>query len=746
MKKYLMAFGIVAILAAIAIAVAVGMNGNYIQRLSFDHVGDTSYNGIRIVGKDGLFYLAKDGKIISDGYRSLKSVNDYYDKDLLESKSGTSDTAVLFGYYLARTEESASYALISADGDEYVIVGESYTLDRTLTSLPYLVFTDNKNGTLGALSLHRLDSDLSYRSGSELTLCAFSELSPQKTDSSELLCTYMSAQNTAGRPSYFRYDGISIADGAQIDIMTLQKDGKTYPFFHDTERRHIVSHTGELIASGVIHLLRDDGGEWQYVLCEGREKQTSHAVIFSPDKALTVTSDIYNISSPSFFGSNVILGTSDGQYTDMINAYTSRTVRYLGVKQFSDSELCVAQSLSGEYEYIYKDGTAVLKSEYSDLLPIPALSTPYCHALSSQKAGESYIFFAARGTQPYRLDASEYSSVTLLENTDERSAYLLTKETDGQKRYAVLAPFSLVKISEAYDSITPTSHSGISYLLAVDSEKKSYDIIDPTTAKVQLSLHDSESSYTISPIEQCISLHSEGTQAHLLLLAATKSGGKSLGTDRRYFLLYRTADGTSLTSHLQTLELDKDLLLSQPYTAFEDFDCLVTYTASGSSVYTLDSEGLVSKTAELNGRTAGILRDSASGEHYYITISDMGLYGAYNSEGESVLPESYESIEHAEGGYFKVKTCGAYGVVSVKRNRVETVLKPIYTVIVPLGENGYLATDSEGRSFVYHKKRTVLEAVQSCKEVKAYTTDDEGHLSVRTQYIINADGRLFIRE
>ena len=111
-KKYIIIPTVcVAVLIAIIVCVALILNTGYLKKLPYDHVNSSVYNGIEVVGDDGLFYLVRDGKKLSKGYVSLQSVNDFYpdsDRDGLLDAARTGKQVTLFDYYLAKSEDSSA--------------------------------------------------------------------------------------------------------------------------------------------------------------------------------------------------------------------------------------------------------------------------------------------------------------------------------------------------------------------------------------------------------------------------------------------------------------------------------------------------------------------------------------------------------------------------------------------------------------------------------------------------------------
>ena len=302
MKKKYIIIPVVCVLALVAIIISVALilNTGYLKRLSYDHMNPNVYNGVEVVGDDGLFYLVKDGKKVSKGYVSLQSVNDLYSKSLLEAaRNGKS--VVLFDYYLAKAEENSNYMLVNSEGEEVTVMGESLSLDRETTRLPYLVFTDNSNGRKAVISLHRLDSDLSYKSGNELTLRPFKDVTPGRVSDDSVLYTYLVTNDIADeqQTSYFGADGIKLSSGKEIYPIELfaKSNGQRYLYFYNVDDKKIFSVNGELVATDVVQIFREAASDWKYALCYNEESESSRIVIFSPQRSLSLSDKDYDLTT-----------------------------------------------------------------------------------------------------------------------------------------------------------------------------------------------------------------------------------------------------------------------------------------------------------------------------------------------------------------------------------------------------------------------------------------------------------------
>ena len=758
-KRYIiLPIVIIAVLAAIIISVAVALNQRYLKKLSYDHIDTRAYNGVEVVGEDGEFYLVKDGKRVSDGYASLQSVNDLYSQPL-EELAATDAQIVLFDYYIARAKDDSEYLLVSSEGDEFAIAGENYSLDTEATALPYLVFTNNASGLKSVVSLYRLDSDISYRSGNELTLRTFREVEPVSVCPDEPLCAYLRVLEVSDdeRVGYFRQDGIKLASCKDVSVLSLYKknDDRAYPFFYEPETAKLTSLGGELIASNITSIVSAGADEWAYALCHNQENGVTYAVGFTPDRYFTVSSDTYVISDMVSFGNCLVAPRADGKGKDVINVTNAKTATYASVTDIGAA--LVAVGVDGEYLYLDENGSVLLTGTYGDMLPIAELSTDRCKVFASAsydaEKGSGFLHFARSGSEPYTLEVKDMTISAL--DAEDVAAYTLQRQTDGKSEYAILAPFSAAKLSAYYDNVTPCAQNGVYYVLAVSYRGGTYDVVDPLTAKAVSSFactpeEMAKVSFShVDNIALATDTRDKNTAVHISVVTLSKYESEHLLGGTRYFAVYRTApssDELSGAASLKVSEIGKDLLIDKPYKAFTADNYLVTYTATGSEVFSLDEYFELTRVASLPYHAVDILRDrTENGEYYFLVQTDSEMLGLYNTDSEAVLAPYYSRITHAENGYFVVGLRGAYGVIRSTANGTKTVVDFLYSEIVPLGDNGYLAVNGEGETTVYAgKKQMMSESVQSRKKILYYSLDDNGKLAVSEGALLSIDGNLYI--
>lgn len=764
-KRYIVITAVcIAVLIGIVVLAAVMLSKDYIEKLSYDHMSDTVYNGIEVVGEDGLFYLVKDGKRLSDGYVSLKSVNDYYEPSLYQLYRDGKD-AVIYDYYIAKTADKSNYLLVNASGEEFTVMGDNYSLHEV--ALPYLIFRNNTTARMAAITLERLDSDISYKSGSELTLRPFKEITPFGRESDSVMYTYLHTVDITDeyQQSYFRADGIKIVSGAGISELALyEKDGDSkHIFFYQTDDKKIYSPDGELVASEITSIYRWGYPDWRYAVCMSEETAQTRVVVFSPKNCFTLLPDSYNMETGiTDFGCCIIATRADGTGQDVINVNTSQRTTYKTVT-VSGSVLIATGNEEG-YSYLDENGAVILKSTYGDMSASEELSTDYCTVFSSASYDTenkgTFLHFAHAGESVYSLKTDGHSITPLKASTPEdthvpAACYLVTDSQSVPARYTVLTPFAQLKTSSSYDSIIAYEHGGIAWILAASYERRVYDVIDPLTSKVigsvpcgsddfaKLSFtHDSNTALAMDRYDT-------DSTVPVCIVKLSKYESDDLINYTRYFAIYRSATYKSEvydSTALQFTEIGKNLIISDPYEVYTAENYLVTHTTSGSVVFSLDETCVLTSAASLPYRVTDVTVDRADpGVKYFRVETDDGMCGLYNTESSEVLMPYYNAIESAENGYFIVRQKGACGVVRLDGSKTETVIDFLYVDIFPIGDNGYVAVNGDGAIHVYADKKQVLsQSVQSYSPVYSYMRNDDGELKVSIWALLSSEASLYI--
>ncbi len=756
-KKYiLIAVVCIAVLVAATVIIALAVGTGYLEKLSYDHVSQKVYNNILIVGDDGLFYLVKDGEKISKGYASLQSVNDFYEN--IENLIQSEKSVTLFDYYIARSADSAEYMLINSDGDEITISGESYSLDTKNTALPYLVFTDNSNGLKAVISLMRLDSDVSYKSGNELTLRPFKSVNLVSTDESSALKGYLVTEDISEETqySYFRSDGIKLTAGADIDILRLYKDGDGYTYLYNKDDGKIISTSGEAIASDTVDVY-SRASIWQYAICRNEKTDTDYCVVFSPEKHFTLSSADYKLGTLTMFANCLSVQKSDSDNVDVIGVHSGVTLgTYTSVAE--NGNAVTAVNVNGTYTYLDSYGKPIMTAEYGDMIYETSLSDEHCAVFSSSLYDKSnsgtYYHFARDGASVYTLNTD---GAKITRYYIECEAYILEKTENGITSYRVLSPFSSVKISAEYDSIEIKSRSNTSWLTAQSTDRKVIDLIDPLTAKPVISIPCPDGdfgSYTFE-IDGAVSLAKDSLDSDTVTtvcLVELKKNNEKTGilSYRKYYAIYRCAPYASenySSSALKILELGSNLLTDSPYTAYSGYNYLAVNTSAGSEVYSIDETATLSRVAEVPYNIVNIITDSADTDIcYFLVENDNGMKGLYNTDSEMVLSPYYGSISSVENGHFIVSLRGAYGVIrAAGGGKTKTVIDFKYSFITPIGDNGYYAIAGSSEQYVFDGGKKVLTSpVNRWTTVTEYSSDENGSITVTQSSVFSSDARLYM--
>ena len=759
----------IAVLIAIIVCVALILNTGYLKKLPYDHVNSSVYNGIEVVGDDGLFYLMKNGKKISKGYVSLQSVNDFYtysdDGGLLDA-ARTGKQVTLFDHYLAKAEDSSAYILVDAQGEELKITGESLSLDKKKTRLPYLVFTDNSNGRKCVISLFCLDSDLSYQSGSELTLRPFKSVSIEGASEKSALYEYLVTEDITEEEekSYFTQDGIKITSGMQLSSFSLisKTEKREYVYVYNADDQKIFSAKGELVASDVSEILRTEYTDWRYAVCNNAESGKSRIVVISPRRAISLSDEDYKLQTVWALDNCVVIARNgDTESFDVINVNTSRTVNYQSA--VPNVSVITATAKDGSFRYINGEGFEILSSNYGDMIPVAELSGKTYAAFTSasynaDNGGTEHIHFASAGKDVYTLELTEEMSISkLFFSADVDFACYRIDVTKDQKTVSeLLSPFSTASNQTVYNSVDAFFQNGVAWILAASYEKGAYDIVDPLSSLPITSVKCSAEDFAKYVFEHTDNIalatdkNDPDTAVHMTVVKVSKYDRDDLMTSLRYLVLSRSlpiAYAGYDNATLSVTDIGTELLIDTPMDVYTDKNYLVTHTASGSCVYSVDTEDYqLVETVSLPYRITDIITDAQNPSVHYFTVkTDSGLEGVYSKDAEPILAPYYESIAHADDGYFAVKLKGAWGVIRSKGSGVKTVVDFKYSEILPIGDKGYVAVNGEGTTEIYSGKKIVLaESIQSIKYIYSYTANENGTLRVSRMTLVSADAKLYI--
>ncbi len=759
----------VAVIAVIIVVTVIIVNGRYLKKLSYDHVDMNAYNGVSIVGEDGLFYLVKDGEHVSDGYTFLKSVNDFYDDNDYDGKNGdrlqtlaeSKEKVTLFDFYLARRADSESLWLISSAGSTYEIEGEACSLDYSRTAMPYLVFTDNQNGMYSAISLNRIDSDISSLVGNVLTMRAFTSLEIKTAfESSDEPQTYLYATSgvTGAKHNYFGADGVKVISGDNIEVFELTNPDtdKSDMFFYSSyaDTSLIVSLAHNVVATDIVELKRTAESDWQYALCKNKQTGASYIVSFTQGKTLTFPESQYKLDTAWSFGSCMIITDASGAKQSIFNAFSGLSASYDTVV-LNDSYLLKAQNTDAPDTYIYinRSGSAVMQSEFGDMVSDIYLSTGDCSVMRSASAGANYMFFAVVDKTPYKLDIATYGTPSLMSLfLPNITAYTLEKApAEGSAdpiQYALFSP-SVNKMSGYYTAIEEKILSDTSLAIATKAGLGgSFDILDPLTSELKLGFKTSADGAQSYTLRECGSYslfadtHDADTRVNISVVSMDASYADSQKNTSRYFAIYRHATEKS-ASALELLELGYSLKSSMPCEQAGNY--LVAHTAQASDIYALDDNTKLDHAAHIPYTVSGMLTDGAAEKtKYFLVETDSGMKGLYDVSGKQVLPPYYANISYVYENYFTVNMRGAYGVVRLDSNGIKQAIAFKYTYLVPLGKGGYYASSGNGDTAVFYKNKTVTRAsVQNVSYISSYTLSADGCLEYERAPLVSMKGKLY---
>lgn len=776
-KKWIIIGSSVAALLILVIGIILFLvfRNTYLEKLSYDDVGDTMYEHTAIVAEDGLWYLEIGGERSEKGYTYLKSVNDFYTSTELSHLSSRQ----LFPYYLARTEGYGNYLLLDTSGREYRIEGDNFSLSEA--ALPYLIFVNNTNSRMAALSLLSLQSELSTRSDTEIAFSqTFPSLSAHKFDEDSENYDYLFAKsNNEEKPhSIFSSTGTRLLNGGEISTRILEKEnGDPVYYFVDESTHALYTAKGEKLSEQADSPVIAQNRQWGYQLCKtsatAGTAEEQYLLIFTADHSFTLSDTEYDLSTlRTMEGCLWLRRLHDDSYT-VVTPKTKNTVQYLTLRE-EDGFLAVTLPNTSDQIYLDTHGRELLRSPYDDMKR-HELSYGDCTLLSSARCNAESVktvsfFFTSHDREAVRLDLPTHSSLSAAPNLwgedEEGEPLYLISETDldGTPLTRLYAPFAVSPRSEAYHTLDFYSHGGILWAIGTSYTRECYDILDPVNNRVSLAIEAKSGDLARLTFEFCdadallADATNEDSSVPMLLLKLSRyDENQPKAVAARYFALYRTAPSDSNTfqnTTLQAKELGQNLLLSHPYRFFGAENCLAVYSLSGTRIFRLDESYSLTEYASVPYHVTDVLPDTSHPLQYFLKVipftdgSDLLMnsdtFGLTDLQGNLILSPYYEDIIAADGDCFVVTLRNAQGVVTYRKGKQKTLIDFRYTSITSLGEGAYAALRRDGLWELFEGNDRIGKGdLQSISSVRHARTDDDGYPIYSDVLLFNLDGTLY---
>lgn len=750
------------VIAAVIVTVSV-LNNGYLKKLDYDHIDPVSYNGVRIVGEDGEFFLVKDGKKLSAGYTSLKSVNDYYG-DIANYGTGSETDAVLFDYYIAKKADSGSYYLVTSGGEEYSIAGDNYSLSSV--SLPYIIFVNNTTSRMAAVSLLKLESDLSRRTNNELALTSFSTVEAIKGKEEKALCTHLYATDEARYDKYslFRDDGSLIVSSQHLEMATFKDGEKELMFCFDPEQNAMYSSKGELLGKGEAALSKVSD-TYGYMLCPDLSGGPKQMKLFSAKANISLSDAEYDLSAAAFYSGCVVLPSRNGG-TYAVSALTGERILCTQAEKVFDGVLRLTLD-DGGFAYITERAELLIRTSHSDFVLRTELSAGDCFVFTSESYNSvngdinGYHFTKAL-SNPSSMSFEANTAVSLLTANNGtvtvEGTYLLSQNDGGKSTYRICTPFAANPMSDSFDSIDAYCQAGIYWCRGTSYKRGSYDILDPISNHKAGSIACSEGEFARVAFEfldysvMIPDPHDRESGVPVLLFNISVYADDETATSSiRYYALYRSASISSDDFDkgvLRVSEIGMNLLRSEPYRFLPEDNCLILNGTSYSKAFRLNDSKIIVEAVSIHYHISDIIYDrSDDSELYYVVDSDNGKAGLFDKDGNMILAPYYDGVYSVEKNHFTVSLRGGMGVVEYKNGQLRKYVDYIYLDITPLADGGYLATNAYGDKFLYDGDKIVKDSNILGRDMLAeYSVGEDGALLVRYSEILFINGRLYIHE
>ncbi len=761
-KKTFLIFGAILLaLLVILVTLVLIFHKGYLQKTDYDHVSDVAYNDVRIVGRNGLFYLMKNGKTIGDGYVSLQSVNDAYAE--ISPDWQNADDLTFYDFYIARRTGKSEYFLLSSDGEEYMITGDNLSLSAI--RLPFLIFIDNTTGQHAAMSLDLLDSDLSASTGTQLSLKPFSSVTPTRINPNNLLFTHLETYEAASDTPYSVYShvGAHLFSSELFEKNAFAWDETQYGvYYRDTHKGTVYDATGTVlgIATSPISQVSDT---FAWLRCTAPTGEGHFLLVLSAKKSFLLSEQEYNLSSPACLDGSILLPTANGNAYALIAALDGTVTPCLDAEALSAGVVLATASDNGDRLVFSKNATQLMRTAYTDITLIPSLSDGECFAFESAQCNEErvghYLHFVREGNQAVTVGLAQDTHIASLTAQGDRpvsGSFLLTEQdAEGNPQYRLLCPFTTRMFSDTFDCLDVYCQADIVWARGASYSRLTYAFLDPISAQTVTTIACTKEEMALVQFEfsKSDSLLSDPYDAEsavpILMLSLTYGNEQDVASTHtvRHFALYRCAAATSKsfdTAALCVTEIGKGLLRSNPIEIFPEDNVIVCHDADSSRVYRLNETNVLTETASAAYHISGVLRDSSSPTTvYYLVESDTAKKGLYDANGSPILSPYYDEILSADTGHFVVSLRGAFGVVEYTAGAVRQILDYLYTDIVPLADHAYLVTNGAREVFLFEGKNKLSDqAVQSCESLYSYYINEDGQLCYRLSLLFSIDGQL----
>lgn len=764
-KKAFLILGIVVLaLLLITVTLTLIFHKGYLQKTDYDHVSEVAYNDWRIVGRNGLFYLSRDGKIVGDGYVSLQSVNDAYTDMSPDWQSA--DDLIFYDFYIARRAGESEYYLLSAEGDEYRISGDNYSLSEI--RLPYLIFVNNTTGRHAVLSLDKLDSDLSYRSGSELTLKPFTSVSAVRNDPDRLLYTHLETYDASAEHPYsiFSKNGTCLFSSKNFEKNAYTwGDAYRAVYYRDLAANTVYAADGTLLGHGVV-ALHEVGGAWGWLRCTDETGQENRLLILSPRKGILLSEKDYDLSAPTILDGSLLVPLADGEGMALVAA-TDGKVTTCSHAEVTPEGIVVATPAEGDTRLLLSENaTLLMKTAYTDMVALPALSDADCYVFESARYNEEhggrYLHFTREGSEAVTVGLSAGVAIDKLSaqgNVPVSGSFLLTETAEnGAVLYRLLVPFTTRMFSDTYDRLDVYSQAGIFWARGTSYSRLTHSFLDPVSGQTAATVTCTEEEMALALFE-FVTVDSllpdpydaESAVPILMLRLSYEGQDLTVANTVRYFALYRSAAASARAFQAGTLrvtEIGKGLLRTNPFELFPKDNVLICHDADSSRVYRLSEANVLVEVAAVPYHVTAIMHDrSDPALLYFLVESETGKMGLYDENGSPVLAPYYDDIFAADGGHFVVSLRGAWGVVEYTAGTLRQVLDYLYVQIVPLPDHAYLAKNGNGEAFLFEGKSLLNDrAVQSYRLLRSYRINENGELCYRLSLLISIEGQLSLHD
>ena len=800
MKKIIIivAIAVAVALAATGITLAIVLNSDYLDSLKkYDVASDMSFNGVEILERDGLYYLTRDGKKLSEtGYSFLESVNEQYFDDRSDAATlSTYEDLELFDWYVARKPDAETYFLVSSEGEEIVIAGE--TLEYDGANMPYVIFNDTVTNKRGVISLKAFDSGLSQVSDNEIAVNMYSEITYARVNDGYAMADYIVVSDKGdgsadGKYIYLDTNGKKLfeaIDGVATEYNVYDKENDKYIRYFATKLGEVYNLKGELVASDAKYTELSENQEYLAVSCypedealtEEQNAENAYFTVISAKTTFKITAKEYNLEGTRLWGNLLYLGIKNAdvnakQEYKLFNLITGSNVicRY-GATYVGNGLVRINANEEGTlFDYVDAEtGATLMQTKYSDMSYYDGTNalwsatefTELNAGLEDATKANTYLHFVATGKTTANLTIAWNESINVIVSEKEALSYVITSTNTVEaedptlsynfSKKSIYVPFGVGKVG-AYDKYQylDVFADGIGVILATDFDSGKFDFIDAASGKIikTVAAAGADMAKTTFDYEETYAIRQnnfdEESAVEFAIIKIMKNNDSNELTNTEWFVLSRNVvmkdDSKRATNALSATDIGSNIISVR----VEENHLVVNTTHRASTLYGISEAYALEEIVSLDYKIADVAYYGYDTSEFYIVVYDEHEnYGLYKADATQILAPVYDEINVCDEEYVIVEDKGGYGAIKIntKNYKTKQIIDCIYNYVYYFGDGGFLVVEYDSFYLFDEGKKVKSDRLVSPGEMYDYYIDEEsGKLMCAWNSLVNYGGKWYI--